>query len=254
MDYKTIDDFKTQCGYEIDGAWYPRVTRIVGIKAKPALYRFYANMPNFNAAERMKDQSAVEGTLVHDTIEGILTGKKPDVPSSIEPSIDAFLKFLDEQSVAVDPEYVEYRLHHPKDRYAGTLDAVATIGGKKGIMDIKTSQAIYRDYNLQTAAYIAAMQTSLPELETRWILRIDQDQTCAWCGATQRRKGGRVVVRANGNYSAFRSCLGHEWGPLTGKVELQEFPDWKSDYEAFLGAKRLWEWENEEWLRKVGYL
>ena len=29
---------------------------------------------------------------------------------------------------------------------------------------------------------------------------------------------------------------------------------WQSDFEGFLGAKRLWEWENEFWLRKIGYL
>jgi len=37
-------------------------------------------------------------------------------------------------------------------------------------------------------------------------------------------------------------------------VELKEFPYWQTDFEAFLGAKRLWEWENEEWLRRIEYL
>ena len=254
MDYKSIDDFKSQCGYEINGAWYPRVTKIVSIKVKPALYRFYAKMPDFKSAEAMKEQSASEGTLVHDTIEGVLTGKNPPIPLSIRPAVEGFLRFLDENHIRVFPEYVEYRLHHPNERYAGTLDAIATIGGKTGILDIKTSQAIYRDYNLQTSAYIAAMKDEVPRLQTRWILRIDQDQACVWCGATLRRKGGRAVLRANGNYADVKNCLGHEWGPLTGRIELSEAPEWESDFQAFLAAKRLWEWEHEELLRLIGYL
>ena len=50
-----------------------------------------------------------------------------------------------------------------------------------------------------------------------------------------------------------RACT-HEWGPTEGTVELQEFPEWQGDYQAFLGAKKLWEWENEAWLKRVGYL
>ncbi|MAF80364.1 hypothetical protein CL629_04800 [bacterium] len=255
MDFRDVEHFKTECGYDFDDGWYPRVTKIVGIKAKPALYYFYAKMPSFGAAEQMKNQSAVEGTLVHDTIEGLLTGKTPVISPSIQASVDSFVRFLDEKQIQVDPNYVEYRLHHPEHRYAGTLDAIATIGGKKGIMDIKTSQAIYRDYGLQTSAYMAAMKPLIPELQMRWILRIDQDQACQWCGARLRKKGGRDVIRSNrSNYNDVRNCSAHIWGPMEGHVEIQEFPNWEKDFEAFLGAKRLWEWEHEEWLNKVGYV
>jgi hypothetical protein len=46
----------------------------------------------------------------------------------------------------------------------------------------------------------------------------------------------------------------HEWGELYGDIELKEFPYWQDDFTAFLGAKRLWEWENEDWLKKAAYL
>ncbi|MDP2703612.1 MAG: hypothetical protein Q8P01_00025 [bacterium] len=254
LDFKDADDFKSQCGYDIRGQWYPRVTKIVNIKAKPALYRFYANMPNFSTAEAMKENSAAEGTLVHDTIEGLLTGHAPVIPPSIQASVEAFVRFLDEHNIQVDKNYVEYRLHHPGERYAGTLDAIATIGGVQGILDIKTSQAIYRDYGLQTSAYMAAMKPLIPELLARWILRIDQDQTCQWCGGVLRKKGGRDIVRSkSGNWQDVRNCSSHIWGPMRGHVEIQEFPNWENDFQAFLGAKRLWEWENEGWLKKVGY-
>lgn len=247
------EEFMEKGGYEIDGEWYPRVTKIVEIKAKPALYRFYAKMENFESAERMKELSAQEGTLVHETIEEIFLGKKPEIDPHIAPSVRAFSRFQEEHGISVLPEHVEMRLVHKKERYAGTLDAIAKIGGKMGILDIKTSQEIYRDYNLQTSAYVAAMKDIVPEIETRWILRIDQAQKCVICGALLRKKGGRLNVKTEfGNKTMWR-CK-HEWGPVEGIIELKEFPEWEDDYRAFLGAKKLWEWENESILKEIGYL
>lgn len=252
MNSTKSDDLKLTHGYDIEGTWYPRVTKIVEIKAKPALYRFYGGLSSFAEGERIKERSASEGTLVHETIEAVLLGKKPPIPVSIEASVLAFLDFLVANNVHVEEEFVERRLVNHKDRYAGTLDAIARIGDRMGILDIKTSSGIYRDYNLQTAAYFAAMKDIVPKLETRWILRIDQNRACLKCGATLRTKGGRYNTRTNGDPAA-RFCP-HEWGPLRGRIELKESPLWENDYAAFLGAKKLWEWENETWLKEIGYL
>lgn len=253
MYFKTPEEFKKQCGYEIDGFWYPRVTKIVDIKAKPALYRFYANMENFAAGEKVKRQSATEGTLIHETVEKIFLGEKPEIPSKIQPSIKAFLEFILNKNIQVDKEYVERRLVNYEERYAGTIDVVALVDGKLGILDIKTSQEIYRDYNLQTAAYMAALREQIKGLETRWILRIDQSCSCVHCGAILRSKGGRDKIKIQwGN--PFMSACNHEWDEIEGRIELKEFPYWHEDFQAFLGAKKLWEWENDEWLKKVGYL
>lgn len=254
---KTADDFKSQNGYDIDGVWMPRVTKIVGIKAKPALLYYYGEAANFKAASEQSAKSAEEGTLVHEVAEKMLIGESPEVPPIIAPAIAAFQKFLGEQNITVDASHVERRAINFAHKYAGTIDALALIDGKFGVLDIKTSQAIYRDYNLQTSAYMDALvrEPDLRGLETRWILRIDQVQLCNLCGATKRTKGGREKVKKPyGN--GMVSCAGdsHEWGPTTGIVELKEFPFWKEDFEAFLGAKKLWEWENQYWLKKIGYI
>lgn len=255
MYYTNLGHFKGLSGYEIDGVWYPRVTKIVEIKAKPALYKFYAELNNFEEGESVKKLSASEGTLIHETVEKILTGQSPAIDPSIAPSIDAFLKFIDANNIQVDHEFVEKQVVNYDDRYAGTLDALALIDGKFGVLDIKTSQAIYRDYNLQTSAYMAALQNQFKNLQTRWILRIDQIKTCFQCGATLRSKGGRDKVRAPKlkNGVNHENCE-HQWSELKGEIELKEFPYWQEDYKAFLGAKKLWEWENEYWLKQAGYL
>jgi len=246
------EQFKSLSGYEIDGVWYPRVTKIVEIKAKPALYRFYAEMNNFNEGEAIKKQSASEGTMIHEAVEKILVGESPEIEGIIKPAVEAFQKFLINKNIQVDKEFIEKQIVHLDERYAGTLDALALIDGKFGVLDIKTSQSIYRDYNLQTSAYIAALQNDFQNLQTRWILRIDQNQKCLKCGASKRTKGGREKIKANGAKN-YKEC-DHEWSEMRGEIELKEFPYWQEDFHAFLGAKRLWEWENEKWLRMIGYI
>jgi len=252
MTFKDEAEFKSSCGYEIEGIWYPRVTKIVDIKSKPALYRFYASVGYMRALE-ISEKSAEEGTAVHAAVERLLTGQKAgEVPASIGASVYAFLNFMRENKIQVDPVHVERRAVSEEHRYAGTIDSLAVIDGKFGVLDIKTSAGIYRDYDLQTAAYFQALKKEFPELSTRWILRIDQNQKCAACNATRRVKGGREKIKKNskklcGNFS-------HQWQEPEGVVELKEITsDPEHDFAAFLGAKKLWEWENKPWLDLVGY-
>ncbi len=259
MDYKSVEEFKSLAGYDIDGSWYPRVTKIVEIKAKPALYRFYAELSSFAEGEEVKKISASEGTLIHETIEAIMMKKNPDIDPTVRPAVEAFNRFVETTNIQVDPEFVEKRVAHHQERYAGTIDSMALIDGKFGVLDIKTSQSIYRDYNLQTSAYMAALEQDYPTLQTRWILRIDQNKGCLKCGATLRPKGGRDKIRLpwdpkNRSARTMAEKCEHEWSDLRGEIELKEFPYWRNDYKAFLGAKKLWEWENEYWLKQAGYL
>ena len=248
--FKTAEDFKASNGYTIDDAWYPRVTRIVSIKSKPGLANFY-NEVGAAGAKAISEKSAEEGSLVHEVAEALLMGESPEVPEAIAPAISAFRSFMEQKTIEVAEGGIERRIMHPEYRYAGTIDVLARINGKFGVLDIKTSQSIYRDYNLQTAAYQEALLGDFPDLETRWILRIDQSSICGVCGANKRVKGGREKIRSARNSI---SCAEHEWCETEGIVEFQEFPDWKADFKAFLAAKHLWEWENEWWLTKIGYL
>ncbi len=254
QEYKDIDDFKEKAGYDIDGVWLPRVTKIVSIKAKPALNYFYAGLKNYAEGERIKKISADEGTRLHEAVQAILVGDSPAIDDDIAPSVAAFRRFFEKRPFEVDPDYIEYRIVNRTHRFAGTIDALAMIDGKMGVLDIKTSQSIYRDYNLQTSAYLATLGAELPELQTRWILRIDQARVCTRCGAKLRNKGGREKIKVDWGNAFMRVCE-HHWSPYPiGEVELQEFPLWENDFDAFLGAKKLWEWENEDWLKEAGYL
>jgi len=184
---ESLDIFKESNGYVIDDVWYPRVTSIINIKAKPALYRYYADLDSFAQGEEIMKKSADEGTRVHEAAEAILTGKEPVYEKDIAPAVKAFKEFIDERNVQVDPEYVERRVFNHNDRYAGTVDSVALIDGKLGVLDLKTSAGIFRDYTLQLAAYFPPLQEELRSLSTRWIWR-------GWAFSRGRaRKGGRIM-------------------------------------------------------------
>jgi hypothetical protein len=246
VEYTSFADFKNRAGYEIDGAWYPRVTSIVSIKAKPGLYRYYAGMPNMRAADEAKERSAAEGTAVHAAVERMLKGKPVEVPEEIRPSLDAFSVFL--QNHNVTPLLIEERVVSAKHRYAGTVDAVAEVNGVVGVLDIKTSKSIYRDYGMQTSAYATALRESpsLPQPQVSWILRLDQCCRCLYCDATLRTKGGNVKVNGKGS----RTCS-HQWGSPVGEFEFSELVDHNQDFQAFLAAKALWEWEHRDYLMKM---
>ena len=243
MYYANVNHFKGKTGYEIDGVWYPRVTSIASIKSKPFLYKFYADLGNFSEAESIKNKSAGEGTLIHETVEAILAGKPVAVPHSIKPAIDAFIEFKKNNQIV--PMKVEERVVSKNHWYAGTVDVIGNLNGRLGVLDIKTSVSIYRDYNIQTAAYVEAIKETNIFPETRWILRIDQAKQCLKCGAKLREKGGNIKTRGG------EPGCSHSFGPLTGEIELKELSDYENDIKAFLACHTLWQWEHENWLRQI---
>ncbi|MFC1594901.1 hypothetical protein ACFL3E_00550 [Patescibacteria group bacterium] len=259
MWYKGENHFKEDNGYEIKGIWYPRVTRIVNVKSKPALDNFFKEMGSYEAAENVKNKSAEEGSQVHEVAQKILSGGSVDISPEMQPVADALEEFNREKNIFFHPEFVEKRIWSNLHKFAGTVDALTSIDGKFGVLDIKTSTGFFPDYNLQTAAYILALQENMVKeelalpnnVETRWILRIDQQRKCSVCGSKLREKGGRKKIRENGKNSC--SHDGHQWEEVKAEIELKEFPYFFRDIKAFLAAKTLWEWENNYWLRKIGY-
>ncbi len=262
MWFKSAEEFKSASGHEVNGMWYPRVTKILEVKAKPAITAFLKEMESFAAAEEVKNKSAEEGTLVHEVVQKLAVGESVETPEAVRPAAEAFLKFNKERGIQFHPEFIERSIWSKLHKYSGTIDGLASVDGKFGVLDIKTSTGFFAEYNLQTAAYVLALQEfeiknalALPrDIETRWILRIDQHKICSACGARLREKGGRIKVRT-GRFSTAKACKEdeHVWGETVGDVELKEFPYFYRDIKAFLAAKTLWEWDNDYWLRQVGY-
>lgn len=262
MFYKDAENFKQENGYVIDGTWYPRVTKILEVKSKPGLDVFFKEMDSYTLVEEVKNRSALEGSMVHTAVQNLLTGNADNVPGEILPAVTAFRSFNETRGIVFHKEYVERKVKSFTHRFAGTVDALATVDGKFGVLDIKTSTGFYPEYNLQTAAYMLALQEfpmrrelALPrDIQTRWILRINQHRICILCDALLREKGGRKKIRGKKNSVVCESENMHQWGDVVGDIELKEFPYVYNDIKAFIAAKVLWEWEHNFWLRKIGYV
>ena len=98
------------------------------------------------------DDAALLGTRIHSMCEKKVEGKEVRPPTETEkPFMDGFDAFLaDHEPVYLLTESTVFSRIHG---YAGTLDAVATIGGKTYVIDIKTGKRVWPEAALQMAAY-----------------------------------------------------------------------------------------------------
>jgi hypothetical protein len=117
------------------------------------------------------------GNRVHDYADKInkfYIDNKKKIPSSEiyqgkgyvesdEPYIKGYLKFL--KAHKPDILMSEQKMLHKEFSYAGTMDLVAILKGKKTVLDIKTTSKIAPYARLQLAAYVFMHNENHPENE-----------------------------------------------------------------------------------------
>lgn len=241
----TADVFKEKYGYEIDGVWLPRVTAITSFSKSQ---RFTSS--KFFATKNGWGEAAQWGIATHEIIERILHGEEVHIEARIAITIEAFQRWQQDNAVTlVDSDHsIEERVFDLRHGYAGTVDIVARVNGDVGIIDVKTSASISREYSLQTAAYLNAYNTTCRKedsCEKRWILRIDQYQECVGCFAKLREK------YVNAQPTGGNPQCNHQWGESKGEVEFRELENYEKDMGDFLLLKDRWEQYHKEWLSQI---
>lgn len=103
---------------------------------------------------RDAQRAANIGTDIHKAIEAYVLGKPfPKWDILVAPHMQAFEKFLG----AYEPDFefgmAEEEVYNRSQRYAGSLDAIGTIDGRKLLFDWKSGKAVYPEVALQLAAY-----------------------------------------------------------------------------------------------------
>lgn len=122
---------------------------------------------------KKKDDTADQGTRLHKAIETYLEFKTATTDPLIVDQFNEFLKW--EKEIGLVSEKSEMKIYHTAG-FAGTMDIVGTIKGKRYVIDIKTSSAVYPEWVLQIGAYRAAYQQMTAEdVEGGAILRIGRD-------------------------------------------------------------------------------
>lgn len=132
-------------------------------------------------SNKQRDIAAEIGKAIHQWIDDHQRGNTPEMPSDpkVLQGVNAFLSFLDEYKVTF--LWTERILYSKKHGYVGTADMGLKFGnngmrGKKFLADTKTTNNIYCETGLQTAAYLEAFEEETKEkYDGRLILRISKE-------------------------------------------------------------------------------
>lgn len=210
---------------------YLSVTEILKVIDKPALRYWYGREvyyamlkdPSLNekdalAAPYKKSSKAKDrGTTIHSIIEAYKqTGAVLDgIPDDFQGYATAFYNFMkDVKPVLIEQEKT---VLDEENRTAGTLDMYCQIGNGFYLVDAKTGKDIYPEVGLQNSAYANGMRLEGKQVDGIAVVLLETG----------------TDDKPTGNY---------------------KFAHLTEDFDAFLAAKKLYEWQNREKLIKVGYL
>lgn len=115
-----------------------------------------------------RDSAADIGSRVHRLVEQLANGMEPEVTDEEAPYVASYRAFL----AAYRPRFlaVEEMVCSLRHSYAGTLDAIAVIGGERWLLDVKTGSGVYPETALQLAGYAAADFIGRPGVPQRFRL------------------------------------------------------------------------------------
>jgi hypothetical protein len=142
-----------------NGGYVPSVTTILEAYPKDASYFKWLKEVGGDA-DAIRDEAGRRGSLVHELTERYDSGEEVSYvdeygrPKYKMLEWSMFERYVD-FSVTHQPniEMIELHMVSKQLGYAGTLDRIMSIDGKRYLVDIKTSGSIYPSYWLQLAAY-----------------------------------------------------------------------------------------------------
>ena len=102
------------------------------------------------AHDREREKASDLGTLVHVALDAWAKGEPHEHPGEVDPYLNSFTKFLMEKR----PRFIrtEVTTWNRTHEYAGTADAIISLGGETWLIDYKTGKALYPEVGLQLSA------------------------------------------------------------------------------------------------------
>ena len=218
-------NFADERVYEIrEGVYYPSATRILQYFPKGKFFEQWLKEVGTNA-DLILERAAQEGTATHDLIEaGIKTGKlvwlSGEGKAKCTPKVwEMVVRFHDFwKTYSPEAILVEDMVYSDEGHFAGTVDLVIKLDNEVWLLDIKTSNGLYRSYDLQVAAYAKALKECSG-------LSIDR------AGIIWLKSKKRGPSRASGVYQ------GKGW-------EIREVKDIDDAYECFRHINAIYQYDN----------
>jgi len=203
-------------GNDSDG-YVPSVTTILNAYPKDA--GFYQWLKSVGEdADTIRDEAGKRGSIVHELTEKYDSGEEINFLNDsgsinfklaewamFEKYVD-FVKRYNPTNDLMEANYINYDLG-----FAGTIDRVIEINGKKILMDIKTSNAIHESYWLQLAAYRELLRVN--------DVRVDE-VAILWLNAKTRTMGTKGAMQGIGWQLISRADTSHDWELFRHTQEL----------------------------------
>lgn len=188
-------------------------------------YKWLANT-GWDEAEALKEAAGDKGSKVHYAIEDLLKGKEikindkylnPTTEEEEELTLEEYqcLMSFSEWFNKVKPEIIanELTAFNETEKYAGTIDLICRIDNQIWLIDLKTSQNIWAEHELQISAY-SHLDINLEEI------KISSDE---W-------KNKKLAILQIG---------------YKRNKENWKFTEIKDKFDLFLSAKKIWGNETE---------
>lgn len=138
---------------------FPSVTGILRATwPKPALLEWYAK--HGRETDTLLEEASKRGKAIHAFVENYMRSGELErmtaYPSEYAGYLSGIARFLWEHDP--QPLVIEQLIVHPEMRYAGRLDLIATMGGKRTLLDFKTNTKgrVYTEAHVQATAYAIA--------------------------------------------------------------------------------------------------
>jgi hypothetical protein len=183
------DNNKENGFYHFDGKPFVSVTQVISVLDKPALKSWFGAViydavkenPNLTKAEALKVpwqnslQAIIRGKLVHNIVEmWEVTDQLRNDFAQYTGYIDSFANWL--KDYEIKPLEHEICVRSDLHNYAGRLDLVANVNGKKCLIDIKTNEKarLFEEVQLQLSAYEQALKEAGETVEACYGLSLGE--------------------------------------------------------------------------------
>lgn len=163
-----------------DGLRVPGVTTVLNLRNKDLTnwaFNLGKNNPGLNSVRDHVDDLARIGSLIHGYADSKLKGTPLNTDdwsaNEIKAADGACRKF---DAWIADKKFTPLFSERPfvseQYRFGGTIDLYGELDGKKALIDIKTSRAIYREMLYQVSAYALLLREAGHQVDEIRILRL----------------------------------------------------------------------------------
>lgn len=178
--------------------FYPSVTSILQYMPKGKFFENWLKDMG-SEADHIVKKASKEGTQTHNLIEQLIKGEEVEwmdqygnakYSEQVWRMAMRFVEFW--KQVKPEPISVEEFVYSDKLEYAGTADFICKIDGEVWMIDFKTSNGLYRTYDMQLSSYAKAWEEmGKGKIDRSGIL---------WLKSPKRKPSSKKGVYQGGNW------------------------------------------------------